>query len=209
MTHARMTLQKLKHIQRNLYAGEFGTQAEFLLSLGRGEEPIAVMLTCSDLGGTPDQVSQAHPGDIMVVQNPGGIVTGVGDGQIGTTSGSIYYVMQYPNVRHLIVCGHLSCSIIHLLLFEERSELDMFRGSVDSVAKLLDQHYSDVPEERLLEVAVQENVLQQLVHLRESREIRSKIEDRQVRLHGWVYDDHTSLIFSFDPLKGKFTRAVQ
>lgn len=54
----------------------FGSKVGLLSELGRSNEPIAVMLTCWELGGVPGQLAHANPGEILVVQNPGGMGAG-------------------------------------------------------------------------------------------------------------------------------------
>ena len=69
-----MSLPRLEPCAHDLPADQFGSASQLLADIGRGDQPVAVMLTCWELGCAPDQVSHANPGEIMVVQNPGGLV---------------------------------------------------------------------------------------------------------------------------------------
>ena len=111
-----MNLPQLEPCPHDLPASEFGTLRQLIADTGHGDDPIIVMLTCWELGGAPDQISFAMPGEVMVAQNPGGLVPPVGMHEPGSSLDTVRYCLTRPTVRHIIVCGHTECKTLRLLL---------------------------------------------------------------------------------------------
>jgi carbonic anhydrase len=200
-----MTLPQLGPSEHILPSSEFGTTQQLLSEIGRGADPVAVMLTCWELGSAPDKVSSANPGEIVVVQNPGGLVSAQDSEDDGVSLGSVIYGLNQPTVRHLIVCGHTGCKTVGLLLEEDTSEItNPFRTYLKQVHTRLTPTYADRPADEWLGVLVQEVVLQQLANLRSDAYVESRLLRGEVSLHGWIRDDQTSCITSYDPASGQF-----
>jgi carbonic anhydrase len=200
-----VALPKLEPSHHVLPSEEFGTKQTLLSDIGQGEDPLAVMLTCWELGGTPDQVSHARPGEIMVVQNPGGVLRGAEMPDDGQALDSIYYALSYTTVRHLIVCGHAECKMLEMFVFQsQKDELRGYRELAECVRDRFMAAYKERPPKDWLRIIVQENVLQQLANLRSHTDILSRLNDGSLVLHGWLRDDETSVISSYDPEIGQF-----
>jgi carbonic anhydrase len=201
----RMTLAQLQHRAYDLPASEFGTQGQLLTRLGNGQQPVAVMLTCWELGGTPDEISHANPGEVMVVQNPAGIVPCAEFNDRAAAVHSILFGVLQPSVGHLIVCGHVRCQTLSMLLNGGiQDAMAPTRELIADVAERWGSSYHDLPTPWRLEVAVQENIIQQLIHLRSYPEIRSRLQQGNLQLHGWIYDERTSIVVPFNPDTGQF-----
>jgi carbonic anhydrase len=200
-----MKLPALEPSQHDLPPEEFGTMEQLLGDIGHSDQPVAVMLTCWELGSTPDQVSHALPGEIMVVQNLGGVLRGADMPEDGMTLASVAYALAYPNVRHIIVCGHTECKTLRLLVTTpSKGERESSRKLLEPVRKRMTSVYKNRPTKDWLRIIAQENVLQQLANLRSHAEILSRLSDGSLILHGWLRDDQMSTISAFDPSKGQF-----
>ena len=197
-----MQLPVLELCQHVLQAAEFGTKSQLLLEIGQNDDPIAVMLGCSELGFAPDEVSHANPGEIMIVQNPAGLVP---PADTGGTIASIMYGLHLPTVRHLIVCGHTQCGILRMVLAKESKgkESPVLMG-LQGVMKRFHAIYADRPEHDWLGIIIQETILQQLAHFRSDTYVQSRLQQGKLFLHGWIRDDQTSSITSYEPVSGQF-----
>lgn len=198
-------VEPLVSTRRNqLAASDFGNTSGLIAAFRKGVLPAAVMLTCWDLCDAPDQVSHAAPGQVLVVQNPGGLVP-AGGGESASAVASIELALQESGVRHLIVCGHRDCATVPLLLDDARPDyLPEYRDIVaDLRMELCGLEASLAPHHRR-DVFVQETVLQQLVHLRSDPQVRSRLDAGSLRLHGWVYDDRTARIAVYNPFTRRF-----
>jgi carbonic anhydrase len=190
--------------RKQLAARDFGNTSGLIASFRRGEIPAAVMLTCWDLCDAPDHVSHAGTGQLLVEQNPGGLVPVNGD-EADVTIASIAMTLQETAVRHLVVCGHRDCATVPMLLDETRPEyLPEFRDILADLRTELRGLDRGLTERQRRDVAVQETVLQQLVHLRTYPQIRSRLSAGKLRLHGWMYDDRTARVAVYNPFTGRF-----
>jgi carbonic anhydrase len=197
-----MRLPVLESWQHILRAAEFGTKSQLLAEIGENDDPIAVMLTCSELGFAPDHISHANPGEIMIVQNLAGVVP---PSDTGGTFASIMYSLHLPTVRHLIVCGHTKCGILRMVLANEaKGKKSPFSMGLQGLSKRFHAIYSDRPEHDWLGIIVQETILQQLAHFRSDTYIQSRLQQSKLCLHGWIRDDQTSSITAYEPVLGQF-----
>ncbi|HCB18061.1 MAG TPA: carbonic anhydrase, partial [Alteromonas sp.] len=55
-----------------------------------------------------------------------------------------------------------------------------------------------------LQLVTEENVVQQLQHLRTHPAVAAKIATGQVQLHGWFYNIETAEVLNYDEKAGKF-----
>jgi carbonic anhydrase len=201
-----MRLPELEPLSDDLPAEVFGSKTELLSKLGQSKEPIATLVTCWELGGTPHELSHAKPGEVMVVQNLGGLVAAAGRNENEAISDSILYCLHQPGVQHLIVCGHTQCKTLAALLGNDaNSTLDVFRQSRESVSRRFEELYINRPECEWLALIAQESVLLQLANLCGHAAIRPRLRNGSLRLHGWMRDDDTSVIAAFDPASGQFS----
>jgi carbonic anhydrase len=201
-----MGLPKLEPHRHDLPADVFGSTAVLLDELGRSEEPIAAMVTCWELACTPHQVSHATPGEIMVVQNPAGLVAAAGANGEVAISESIRYCLQQPTVRHLIVCGHTRCKTIAAILSDDAAgRLDTSCQIRACASRQFEELYANRPAGEWLGIIAQELVLLQLANLGGHAEIQSRLSSGTLHLHGWMRDDETSVVAAFDPASGQFT----
>lgn len=70
-----------------------------------GQNPYAVILTCSDSRVPPEHIFSAGIGDLFVVRTAGNVV---GNFEIG----SIEYAVQYLYVPIVVVMGHTHCAAV-------------------------------------------------------------------------------------------------
>lgn len=166
---------------------ELGTTAEILKSVGRGDQPVVLMLTCSELRMCPDQIAHTRPGEVVVIQNPAGRVPAWEAEAADGLAASISYGLSLPTVKHLVVCGHRRCrfassSVRRALAHAGRSASARWRER-SSTTMRGNSHQ-----------VVEHLVLEQLGRLRDYPEVRERLDEGDLLLHGWVYDDSTARI---------------
>ena len=200
-----MNLPSLESCKHVLPADEFGTKSQLLAELGRGVDPVAVMLTCSDLSPAPDLVSRLNLGNFMFLQNPGGLFPAEKTNDGGSCIVSIAYLLNMPTVRHLIVCGHTECTTLGMIVAQEtEGEKHPYLKLMKGVSDQFYATYRDRPRQEWLSIIVQENVLQQIANLRSYAHIQSLLRKGKLLFQGWIRDDQTSVITAYDPVAGQF-----
>lgn len=184
---------------------EFGTTAQFISTAGRGRQPVAVMLTCWEIGDAPNHLAHTQPNDLMVVQNAAGIVPAAEHDDGNSAVAALCYALSFPSVRHLIVCGHRDCRMIPMLLSDRRPDLltsvrELLKDVRDEVETMSDS----LNEDECRELSIEHVVLQQIRNLKTHAAVKHRLVHGDLLLHAWIYDDRRLTIRSFDPRTGLF-----
>ena len=163
------------------------------------QEPIAIILGCSDSRVPAEIVFDQGLGDLFVIRVAGNIVA---PSQIG----SVEYAATKFGTRLVVVLGHSQCGAIQETLqqlqasHEDRSR--NFRAIVDfvrpSVESLLAQGLGDDPDE-LVEQAVRANIRASAEHMRHGSSIIEELERSDgLVIVGAEYSLLTGLVDFFD-----------
>lgn len=172
--------------------------------LSEGQEPHALLITCSDSRVVPNLITDTPPGELFIERNPGNIAPVYGKSAIGGVSASIEYAVAVLHVPNIIVCGHSDCGAVKgMLVPQTLSKIPAVKSwlehgpSLDEVAGIED------PTERL-RVLTELNVLMQVENLKTHPSVAEKLKRKKIGLHGWVFDIETGLIRAWNEKAGKF-----
>ena len=69
----------------------------------------------------------------------------------------------------------------------------------EATRQVVTNNYDACDFEELIEIAVAENVLTQVDHLRTYPVVRAKLNRGELRLHGWVYEIESGQVYAYDP----------
>lgn len=174
--------------------------------LATGQSPEVLFITCSDSRIDPNLVTQTEPGDLFVIRNAGNIVP-PNVRVAGGVTASIEFAVAALGVTHIVVCGHSDCGAMKGALNPDaltdlphvQNWLEHSRGAVDAV-----RARSGGDDSNILSQVTEENVVQQLQHLRTHPAVLSKLATGDIELHGWVYDIEHGSIDAFDETSGQF-----
>ncbi len=159
--------------------------------LATGQQPEALLITCSDSRVVPDLIVQAKPGDIFICRNAGNIAPPHSDINGGVTA-TIEYAVAALNVRHIIVCGHSDCGAMKALLHPEKLQgLPSVRSWLKNASRaevVVRENHPDLDDAARIDALIEENVLAQLDNLRTHPCVASRLKSGSLSLHGWVYD---------------------
>ena len=158
----------------------------------------------------PNLITSAPPGDLFIVRNVGNVVPR--PGLEGGTHAAIEFATEVLGVKDIVLCGHTQCGAIDAVLNPAKmASLPSVRrwlAETSKVKELVEKEYADLsPEERSI-VAIEENVLAQLEHLREYPFVARRLEEGTLQLSGWVFDIASGLVYDFDPDEMEFVPLV-
>ncbi|CAN5856010.1 carbonic anhydrase [soil metagenome] len=195
-------MQKLLKGVHSFQRGFFATHRELFKRLAtEGQNPETLFITCSDSRVVPNLITGASPGELFIVRNVGNVVPRLE--LPGGTAAAIEYATEVLGVKDIIVCGHTQCGAIDAVLNPEKMDsLPMVKrwlAETSKVHELVQSRYADLTPEQRAIVAVEENVLAQLEHLREYPFVKSRLERGQIHLSGWVFEIATGQVYAFDP----------
>lgn len=160
-----------------------------------GQSPETLFITCSDSRIDPNLVTGSEPGDLFIFRNVGNVVPPHSNETGGTTS-AIEYAVSVLQVRNVIVCGHTDCGAITGALDTSKLKglphvkewLGHCRSAMEVVRERNGLESGAPLGHEYLNAAIEENVLQQVQHLRTHPAVAAKLATGKIKIHGWVYD---------------------
>jgi carbonic anhydrase len=187
--------------------GFFATHRALFEQLAKaGQQPETLFITCSDSRVVPNLITNAPPGELFIVRNVGNVVPPLA--LPGGNAAAIQYAVEVLGVENVIVCGHTQCGAIQAILNPDSvAHLEHVKRWIQNtirVKTLVEERYAHLTASELLTVAIQENVLAQLEHLREYPFVASRLESGKLHVNGWIYDVGTGEVLDYDPEQGEF-----
>jgi carbonic anhydrase len=175
-------------------------------TLGRGQQPLALFITCADSRIVPNLITQTGPGELFAERNPGNLVPHHEE-FVGGVSSSIEYAMLVLKVPLVIICGHTDCGVMKGLLYPEQVEnlpalRQWMRHARDARDRLL-REAGSASEEGKLRLLTHYNVQLQIENLKTHPSVRSRLADGEVEIEGWVYDIAAGSGWIVDPQNAK------
>ena len=195
-------MKKLIEGLQKFQSGYFRSHRELFEELSQGQHPRILFITCSDSRVDPNLITQAEVGDLFVIRNAGNIIPPFGAAN-GGEGAAIEYAISALDIQQVIVCGHSHCGAMKGLLklnsLQEKMRLvyDWLKHA-EATRRLVKDNYSHLEGEELLEVTVAENVLTQLENLQTYPVIHSRLHQKKLTLHGWIYRIETGEVLEYD-----------
>jgi carbonic anhydrase len=173
----------------------------------QGQKPHALFITCADSRIDPEAITQAGPGEIFVSRNIGNLVPSYGE-VMGGVSAIIEYAVAALRVSHIVVCGHTDCGAMVGLLHPEKvaafPTVKSWLRNGEAAVSIVRRRNTAVDEASALEELIEENVLQQLDHLRTHPSVAGSLAEGIVALSGWVYDIAHGEVHIYSEAERKF-----
>ncbi len=162
---------------------------ERLRSLEKGQNPFAVVISCSDSRLPPELIFDQGLGDLFTVRNAGNII---GDYELG----SVEYAVEHLHVPLVIVMGHSNCAAIGAYL-EHRHD------SISNHIQRIVNYIKAEPEEKQVnknsknyyEASIKANVLHGVQVLKTVDPVMAEmLKQKEVKIIGAIYDMHTGKV---------------
>jgi carbonic anhydrase len=196
-------LDGLLRFQKEIFPEEQALFARLAVS----QSPEALFLTCSDSRIEPGLLTQTRPGDLFICRNAGNIAPPYGEAA-GGVSATIEYAVVALNVRDIVLCGHSDCGAMKGVLHPEKlaalPTVSQWLRHADRARAIIQDNFADLPENERLAVLTEQNVLAQLDNLRTYPSVASRLHNRKLSLHGWVYDIATGTVRAYEEKAGRF-----
>ncbi len=145
--------------------------------LASGQQPHAIVLSCSDSRVSPELVFDQSLGDLFVVRSAGNIADPVG-------LGSIEYAVDHLHSTVLVVLGHQKCGAVAAACSGDKMPSRNLEAIVDKINPAVAQAKTYAKPDDLLDSAIKENVHQSAKDvLAQQRNPARRGESRQA--HGY------------------------
>jgi carbonic anhydrase len=176
--------------------------------LAIAQSPQAMFIGCSDSRVVPEIFTAQDPGSLFVVRNAGNIVPPSSTEPGGVTA-SIEYAVAVLGIPDIVICGHSGCGAMTAILNGAQNLTHLpavarwLRYS-DAALRTVDADLPDASLEVRLDALIRDNVLTQLDNLLTHPAVEEAILNKQLRVHGWVYDIATGGVDNYDARIQKF-----
>ncbi len=149
-----------------------------MLEVAKGQNPFAVILTCSDSRVVPEFIFDRGVGDLFVIRNAGNIVD-------STVLGTIEYAIEHLHVPLVVVLGHSSCGAV-----TAAHKGDICEGYLNSILKEIDPVIDRNTEGKFaLDNSIKNNIDNCVGKIKTSDPVISKfVSEDKVRILGAHYD---------------------
>jgi carbonic anhydrase len=198
-------VEGIHQFQRNM----LGERQEMFARLAKGQQPLALFITCSDSRIDPSLLMQADPGELFILRTAGNIVPAYG-AVAGGEAATIEYAVAVLKVQDIVICGHSHCGAMTALLNPEQvvglPAVEALLRHAEATRRIIRENYAHITEPRArLMATIEENVLVQLENLRTHPSVAAAMSRHDVRLHGWVYKFETGEVFAYQPDQQQFS----
>ena len=164
-----------------------------------GQEPIAVILGCSDSRAPAEIVFDQGIGDLFVVRVAGNVVQ-------PSLVGSVEFACAKFGTRLVVVLGHSRCGAVQATLDALRSPQEEVSENIGAIAEFIRPSVEAVLEsdpaadsDEVVERAVRENVRASAERLRNASDVIANLErDDGLLIVGAEYSLETGLVDFFD-----------
>ncbi len=183
---------------RNWAAERQGSDPEYFNNMTEGQNPVALLLGCSDSRVSPTVVLGSDLGNIFVHRNIANIVSHADLNFLSV----LQFAVEILHVKHIIVFGHYGCGGVTAALHNNAYGLmDNWLANIKDIALLHQEELDAIPDEHdRLNRLVELNVLGQIRKLRMTSVYRKATKDgKELFLHGWVYDFSNGLVNVLTP----------
>jgi carbonic anhydrase len=175
--------------------------------LARGQKPLGLFITCSDSRINPNLLTMTEPGELFILRNAGNLVPPFG-GAVNGEEATIEYAVAQLKVQDVILCGHTHCGAMHGLLepaaLAKLPRVAAWLEYAKAVVPAVERAAAGLSPEMQLTMAIEQNVLVQLGHLRTHPSVAEAVAAGRLRLHGWVYHIETGKVDAHHEASGRF-----
>ena len=166
-------------------------EPSFYENLAKGQQPNFLWIGCSDSRVPANEVTGTEAGDIFVHRNIANLVNNTDLNLMSVLA----YAVGVLKVDHVIVCGHYGCGGVHAAMSHQ--DVGIINKWVRDIKDTYAHHWDDLKgldEATRFSRMVELNVEEQVNNLAKSTIMQREWKEREVHIHGWVYDLKTGLI---------------
>lgn len=184
-----MDLKKVFENNADWIKGKLQTDPDFFNQLGKGQKPELLYIGCSDSRVTAEDLMGLGPGEVFVHRNIANMVISIDLNVMSVVN----YAVQHLKVNHVVICGHYACGGVKAAMQSaDLGILNPWLRNIRDVYRIHRQELNGIEdEEKKYDRLVELNVQEQCVNLIKTAAVQKAYRDRNLKVHGWVFDVHT------------------
>jgi carbonic anhydrase len=196
-------LSGLKSFQRHVYP----KHRDLFQELALGQRPETLFITCADSRIDPCLLTQSKPGDLFICRVIGNVVPRH-PSMMGGVSATIEYAVAVLRVTDVVVCGHTDCGVMKASLdggvLQGLPNVTAWLKHVEFARRAVVKSKVPMDDAKRLLAITERNVVEQLRSLRGHPSVASRLDEGDLKLHGWVYHLAEGIVTAFDAEQDRF-----
>ncbi len=184
------SLQLLIEGNKRFVSGSFGKKdfAKERAELVNGQQPYAIILSCSDSRVPPELIFDESLGRLFIIRVAGNVIDPV-------TLGSIEYAAEHLHTKLLVVLGHESCGAVKASIAGGE-----FTPNIAQIVKQIEPSVKraiakKVEKQANLDFVIADNVKSQIsASITNSKVIKEMVEGNELQIVGAVYSLKTGSV---------------
>ena len=183
---------KLDNVFKNNEAwiqDKLSTDGKYFENLGKGQSPELLYIGCSDSRVTAEDLMGMGPGDVFVHRNIANMVISIDLNVMSVVN----YAVDHLKVNHVVVCGHYACGGVKAAM--QSADLGILNPWLRNIRDVYRLHKTELNaienEDKRYDRLVELNVQEQCVNLIKTAAVQKAARDRNLKVHGWVFDVHS------------------
>lgn len=164
--------------------------AERRQELAKGQNPRAVVLSCSDSRVPPEHVFDQQLGEVFVVRTAGNVADKV-------ALGSIEYAVEHLGTPVIVVLGHRSCGAVKATVEAHKTHAHV-HGNIGEIVKLVEPAVAQAEKAKapdLLNASIDANAsIEAKALVKKSPVIAELVKDGRVKIVTAIYDLETGKV---------------
>ena len=198
-------LRGLNRFQKKVYP----KHRELFHKLALQQRPTALFITCADSRIDPCLLTQTKPGELFLCRVIGNIVPRYPE-SIGGVSATIEYAVGVLGVPDVIVCGHTDCGVMKGVLNPEAlkplANVSAWLSHAQPAREALANSHGSLSDPEFLLALTERNVIEQLKNLHTHPSVGARLEQGNLKLHGWVYHIGSGIVTTYNSKRERFIR---
>ena len=170
-------------------ADKLSVDPTYFEKLGKGQEPEYLYIGCSDSRVTAEELMGVEPGEVFVHRNIANMVISIDLNVMSVMD----YAVTHLKVKRIIVCGHYACGGVKAAM--QSADLGILNPWLRNIRDVYRTHRKELNafenEDARYDRLVELNVQEQCVNLIKTADVQKAIRERDLTVHGWVFDVHT------------------
>jgi carbonic anhydrase len=190
---------KLENVFKNnekWIAEKLSIDPDYFTKLSQGQSPEFLYIGCSDSRVTAEDLMGVQPGEVFIHRNIANLVNNVDLNVMSVLN----YAVRHLKVKHIVVCGHYNCGGVKAAMQPaDMGILNPWLRNIRDVYRLHKEELNAIKdEEKRYERLVELNVQEQCVNLIKTAAVQQAYKERNLLVHGWVFDIHTGKLIDLN-----------
>jgi len=184
-----MILKDVFTNNENWIQDKLATDSAYFDKLGSGQNPDLLYIGCADSRVTAEDLMGLGPGDVFVHRNVANMVVATDLNAMSV----IEYAVKHLEVKHVVVCGHYVCGGVKAAM--QSADLGLLNPWLRNIRDVYRLHKDELnaieSEDKKYDRLVELNVQEQVVNLMKTAVVQKAVRNRNMKVHGWVFDVRT------------------